>query len=110
MIKYALRFQLFSSPEICEAESKILSDRWVSGEVLQDLTTQVASSIVNILEQDKEITSASHHAIALSNILEVSVEVIENAEALMNIMSYNIPRQTKEEVQNILKRASLSVR
>ena len=107
-IKYALHFQIISSPEICEAESRTLSDRWVRGDVLQDLTTRVASSLLCMLEQKQSISSVIPQNVYV-NLMELCKEIIENAQQLMVTISYSMPRETSEEVQMILKRASLSM-
>lgn len=110
MIKYALHFQIVCSPEICEAESKMLRDTWVSGNVLEDLTTRVASSLLNILDEEKEVSLVNPGVIdSTARLIEICVEIIKNAESLMEVISHSLPGQTQIEVQGILQRASISM-
>lgn len=109
MIKYALRFQILTSPEICEAELNSLGDTWVRGEVLESLITRVASSLVAILDQQEFISFPNDQDVSAVNAINLCLEIIRGTRSLMDIMSYTIPAQTDEEIQGILHRASMSL-
>lgn len=108
MVKYALDFQIRSSPEISEAEISLLRDTWVSGIVLESLVTRVASSLADILEEKSRILdSKSIRKAQIHSLVETCVTIIENGQGLMERMSHEIPPQLTQEIASICDKARM---
>jgi len=106
MVKYALDFQIRSSPEISEAEISLLRDTWVSGVVLEGLVTRVASSLADVLDEKSHLleTKAIQPA-RVNSLIKKCLEIIENGQGLMERVSHTIAPQLKQEIASICDKA-----
>ncbi len=84
MIKYALDFQLVSSPEICEAEAIYLvgKDTWVRTQALEELLASVASLLESMCDDQ-----ASRKMGIMRNLAWRLMAICENATSLLSQMS-----------------------